>query len=465
MPVLKRVVFAGVVIASGRAIAADGFFVMPTQPAFYRLPYDWTGFYFGGNVGYGFGKSQTDAVFSDAGMGTPLFATGSSAHFAGALGGGQAGYNWQAGPGLAGLEADIQSTRQRATKTYVCPGADCSSSTTGVDVPVTYTHELDWFATVRARFGATVTADVLLYATGGYAIGGMSHVGTISGTNLVPLLDANANLVLDVNGNPISTVGSNSASFVTHTTCSGWTVGGGVEARLTGNLTGKVEYLHLDFGSDFITAGNPMNGTPITLGLNSRLTDDIVRVGLNYRPGDSGLQPVPRLGLSRTISRRPVESLWTWAGSYIGFNVGYGSGRSDTETVFSDATAGAPLLSANMPSPKLEGVIFGAQAGHNWVAGSWLAGIELDVQSTNQRATSTIACPGQICNPAITGFDAPVTTTAEQRLEWFSTLRGRFGAIVTPETMAYITGGLAIGRISTIGTLAGSSLHPHASCR
>jgi outer membrane immunogenic protein len=87
-----------------------------------------------------------------------------------------------------------------------------------------------------------------------------------------------------------------------------------------------------------------------------------------------------------------------------------------------------------------------------------LAGVELDVESTNQRSTLKATCPGVICNPAITDFDAPVTAGMEQRLEWFSTLRGRLGAIVNPDTMAYVTGGLAVGRISTVGTLAGSSL-------
>jgi outer membrane immunogenic protein len=363
--VLKSLFFSSVVvlIASGQAIAADSLVVTPVQASPKWLPYNWTGFYFGGNIGYGFGKSQTDAWFSDASMGTPLLATGSSSKFSGALGGGQTGYNWQAGPWIAGLEADIQSTRQRATKTYVCPGANCNSTTTGLDVPVSHSHELDWFATVRARFGVTVTPDALLYGTGGYAIAGISHVGTISGSNLVPLLDANANPVLDANGTPIATIGTNSVSFLNHTTRSGWAVGGGVEARLTGNLTRKIEYLHMDFGSDSFNASNPMNGTPIALVLNSRITDDIVRVGLNYKPDANGLGGGHKLGpvyKSRSILKTPAEAIWTWAGFYLGFNVGYGSGRSDAETLFSDATLGAPLASTNSPFPRLNGVMFGA---------------------------------------------------------------------------------------------------------
>jgi len=63
----------------------------------------------------------------------------------------------------------------------------------------------------------------------------------------------------------------------------GWTVGGGVEAALWGNWTGKLEYLYIDFG----TFNNALIGiVPITpVATSSRVTDQIVRVGLNYRFG------------------------------------------------------------------------------------------------------------------------------------------------------------------------------------
>ena len=51
-----------------------------------------------------------------------------------------------------------------------------------------------------------------------------------------------------------------------------------------------------------------------------------------------------------------------------------------------------------------------------------------------------------------------VSATLEQRLEWFSTLRARLGAVVDPDTLGYFTGGLALGRIKTSGTLSGSNL-------
>jgi outer membrane immunogenic protein len=54
-----------------------------------------------------------------------------------------------------------------------------------------------------------------------------------------------------------------------------WTVGGGVEYAFWGNASVKLEYLYLDTGT--ITSSFP----PVTLG--SRIQDNIVRGGINYR--------------------------------------------------------------------------------------------------------------------------------------------------------------------------------------
>ena len=57
----------------------------------------------------------------------------------------------------------------------------------------------------------------------------------------------------------------------------------GVEVRLGGNWTGKVEYLYLDFGKVSTTASLPTNSTPLGINFNSHVTDQIVRVGVNYK--------------------------------------------------------------------------------------------------------------------------------------------------------------------------------------
>ena len=215
--------------------------VYMTPARSYKTPveavWNWTGLYLGINAGYGVGKSQTDALFSDAVVGTPLFATGSSSRLDGFLVGTQAGYNWQAGPWLFGVEADIQATNQHAGPTYVCPGALCNATITGVDTPVTVAHDykLDWFATVRGRLGVAVTPDTVVYATGGVAFAGIWNVGTIVDSTAVvaPLFD------------------------IDERTKAGWTAGAGLESHLAGNWTGKIEYLHLDFGSASTATARP----------------------------------------------------------------------------------------------------------------------------------------------------------------------------------------------------------------
>jgi opacity protein-like surface antigen len=202
-----------------------------------------------------------------------------------------------------------------------------------------------------------------------------------------------------------------------------------------------------------------LNATPLAVAFNSRITSNIVRVGINYKfdPGgaayDAGVTSKGPM-----IFKAPARIAWSWAGPYLGFTLGYGVGKSNTDTTFSDAATTASLYTTNT-SAKLDGVIFGAQAGYNWQAGVLVAGIEGDLQYSGQRADPSSACPGAICNPALVGVVADPSVLASfeqsQKLEWFGTLRGRLGAAVTPGALAYVTGGLAVGEVMTAGTLLG----------
>src|SRR5262249_37159746 len=269
---------------------------------------------------------------------------GASSKLDGMLFGTQAGYNWQSDIWLIGVEADIQATNQRKTQAHFCSTASCNPTLAGFDAPVGIWHDqkLDWFSTLHGPLGITVTPAALLYATGGFAIGEISHVGSIFGSSLTPLLDAN--------GNPINTTTPAGAGFLTHTTKTGWAVGGGVEARLIGNWTGKIEYIHLDFGRDSIDAANPLNQTSLAVGLNSRITDDIVRVGLNYKLAPNGVAAPATMTPARTY-KTPAEAIWNWTGIYLGINGGYGFGKSQTDALFRDTRLGTPLLATAAPSP------------------------------------------------------------------------------------------------------------------
>ena len=162
----------------------------------------------------------------------------------------------------------------------------------------------------------------------------------------------------------------------------------------------------MDFGTISTTVSNPLNSTPINFSSMSRITDQIVRVGLNYK-----YDPIS----APTLSKGPIATAWSWAGFYVGLNIGYGSGKSKTDGVFSDPTIGSALFATNS-SDKLSGTIGGVQLGYNWQSGPWVAGIEADVQLSRQSAGPKYACASAICNPAIAalGLDAPVTAQLDQ---------------------------------------------------
>jgi iron complex outermembrane receptor protein len=455
-------------------------------------PWTWAGLYLGGNVGHGWGKSNTNTLLSDATVGTPLLATNTPGTLNGMSFGGQTGFNWQSGPWVLGIEGDAQQAQQRGRATMLnCAAATCNpgAGAFGLDAPVitSMAQRLEWFGTLRARLGATPTPDSLVYATGGLAVGRIKTSGTISGLggsliqsvtqNGTPVMTPDVTLDVGTGGGgndlnndnsspvgipPVATgINPVSTSFTGHTTKAGWAIGAGAEVRLGGNWTGKIEYLYLDFGKVSTTASLPADLTPLAVEFNSHVTDHIVRVGLNYRLDPLGVVYDAPKGLKGpTLYKAPALPAWTWAGLYLGANVGYGWGKSSTDTVFTDATTGAPLF-ATITSAALKGVSFGGQAGFNWQSGPWVVGLEGDAQQSQQRGqATTFNCAGATCNPAVSafGFDAPVTASMAQRLEWFRTLRARLGRILTPDFMVYATGGLAVGRIKTSGTISGSSL-------
>ena len=81
----------------------------------------WTGFHIGVDAAGGFGNSRNS--FSLAGIQfAPTF--GNSPR--GAVGGIEAGYDWQAGPLVLGLAADFSVSGVRGTRTAPCGGGVCA---------------------------------------------------------------------------------------------------------------------------------------------------------------------------------------------------------------------------------------------------------------------------------------------------------------------------------------------------
>jgi outer membrane immunogenic protein len=209
------------VVGVGAATAADlprrG--APPPSPVYLPAPvYNWTGFYIGGNIGYGWARGSAAA-----------FGASGSNDLDGIIGGGQLGYNWQTGNLLLGVEGDFQGSGQSRSDTVL---------------GVTVDQDIPWFATVRGRIGY-VNGPWAIYATGGAAW---------------------------VDYKVTASLGGLSAS--SDTSKAAWTVGGGVEWMFVPQWSAKVEYLYIDTGNVSTT----LIGVPVT----GRVQDNIVRVGANY---------------------------------------------------------------------------------------------------------------------------------------------------------------------------------------
>src|SRR5260370_13088117 len=185
------------------------------------------------------------------------------------------------------------------------PGAICSPMIGG-PAPVSGAFDrgqkLDWFGTVRGRLGATVTPNAMTYLTGGLAVAEIKTAGTVSGFSPV-----------DTHGNP--NVTAVNVNFYVHRTKAGWAAGAGIETHLSGNLTGKVEYLYLDFGRVSTSAINPLNSTPIAVSFDSRVSNHIVRVGVNYKFDPIGAVYAAAADSSAPLLlKTPIVTAWTSTG-------------------------------------------------------------------------------------------------------------------------------------------------------
>ena len=255
------------------AQAAD----LPTRkeapaPIFVPPPFTWTGFYVGVNAGGIWPSGGRNASIFDPNAGidggfiNAGFPGGLGSQSAGFIGGGQAGYNWQTGAFVLGVETDFDgSTLSKSFNNVGTPfvGAGVLN---GDFLTVNGKNSLSWLGTTRARLGFVATPDnrLMIYATGGVAYAG--------GNSQFSVFDATTGSIFS--GNP----GSSRV---------GWVIGGGVEYAVTNNITIKGEYLYADLGStNFSTTPNGFAAANFPGVVASGKIDwnaSIFRAGVNYK--------------------------------------------------------------------------------------------------------------------------------------------------------------------------------------
>ena len=265
---LKLIAGAAAVVSALVGITAATAADLPARtytkaPVYVEPAFNWSGFYVGGNIGYSWGRSANTAELSDFATGAPLFIATSRNDVNGVIGGAQFGYNWQMSNWVVGLEADVQGSGEKGSTAFVCDAC----STNGTNITAELTQNLNWFGTIRGRAGILVTPTILLYGTGGLAYGEIETGGSITGTN--------------INGAPVGVLFPGVSS-----TQVGWTAGAGIEGRISGNWTLKLEYLYMDLGS---VGSGPLStgiasGRVLSVGssYSAHFTDNMVRVGFNY---------------------------------------------------------------------------------------------------------------------------------------------------------------------------------------
>jgi len=240
----------GALIAAAPAGAAD----VAVAPR-YQAPapvWSWAGFYLGGHIGAGWGTKHwyNESPFASLGADVGLH------HVRGGLGGGQVGYNFQAGNWVFGAElqgswADLEGNNQNLVFTLGAGGPRIINNS-----------KVDSIVTAAGRLGYAVDR-VLVYTTAG---GAWMHDKFSTTT--------------DVNPSPFAT-GSQ--------TRSGWMAGLGLEYAFAYNWSVKFEYDYVDLGRKRNDLSCPVNcaGAPgfglfaqdITQQLN------LFKFGINYRFG------------------------------------------------------------------------------------------------------------------------------------------------------------------------------------
>jgi outer membrane immunogenic protein len=205
---MKRfVVGAAALVAAGWTASAEAADLGYGQRAPYTVnqplnAYSWAGPYLGGNIGYEWGSVSNNPTKPS-----------------GFVGGIQAGYNFQNGPWVFGVEGDIQAT-----------GAD--------DTFAPWKFSNPWFGTLRGRAGYAFS-NVLFYGTAGLAFG-------------------------ELRGQTFGLTESQ--------TTAGWTIGAGAEVGLAPNWSAKLEYLYIDLSTSQFAITGVSNG----------YSASVVRAGVNY---------------------------------------------------------------------------------------------------------------------------------------------------------------------------------------
>lgn len=325
---------------------------------------DWTGFYAGAHIANAIsGNNWKDVKGSPVPFGGDF--TGG-----GIVGGAQAGYNYQRGPFVLGLEAE-------GSFADIDGSVQCGLARVRCDT------NIEALGTVTGRLGYA-TGDFLLYGKAGGAW-------------------VNEKLILS------PTVGMNPAEVVEkRQTRVGVALGGGVEYAFSSLTSAKIEYSYLGFGGDELKFIEP-NGNRLNVGLDQNI--HLIKLGLNTK-----LTGAPFTRAYHSAPDAPPSHIWdgVYAGVHTGGAFGTTDWKSATGLLGTIADLGFP------GSGTADGTIAGGQIGFNRQAGSLVVGGEIDASWSNLDGFTKCA----------TSFVPPAFSTnfnCHSHIDALGTFAGRLG--------------------------------------
>ena len=259
----------GACLFPATAVAADLAAARPPMPAFV----DWSGGYLGvaGSAGASFGALDFERTMI-GGRSVPAFKTGDATGRADrsreattVVGGAFAGWNWQTGPWLYGLEADIAGANLKRPVASTVAGFGYEGAAPVFDV---IRAKTDLYGTLRARLGVAF-ARALVYATFGLAGAETRFLSTYP----------------DLAGGPAATARTDRGTL-------GFTIGAGVQYAITEHLALGLDYRYLDLGSTgrFGLGAAPGLGPVSTQG---HFTSNQMLARLSWYPAGLRLPPEP----------------------------------------------------------------------------------------------------------------------------------------------------------------------------
>jgi outer membrane immunogenic protein len=222
------------------------------------------------------------------------------------LAGAQAGYNWQRGSVVYGLEADISGTGLKNTMNTTLQSFFLPPPT------AITTSSIDWYGTVRGRLG-WATGPIMVYATGGLAYGRTNVNSTLTDNILLTSLNSQLSSVK-----------------------AGWVVGFGIEYVWRPNLILNLGYQYVDLGTTRLSASSP-DGT-LSQSVNARGQFQVVSAGVSWLfppAGGSAAMDGPKY-TKAPYAKAPVVMASPWQGLYAGGHAG-GAWDNRTDASYSDS--------------------------------------------------------------------------------------------------------------------------------